>query len=432
LLAARNCFRLAALGVALAFVWTSSLAQAEPPVRPFVGRWKFVDFVDPGQMTAQQLQMGRAVYKGMELEFTEGGRFVFGMTTMGTWVLDAEGRRLVVTRPEMEIGGERRPGGTEEFGIERGSEKELVLVMGRVTVLMARIAQLAPPPPQVQVAKAAPEPTIFEKVAPAPLAPVEDAKNRPATAYLHGLWLKRTRGTSQAPTAAERWATPLSQPGMYLDWGRDLWGAHCMAVESLRATPGVGWPVKEFHCGPAEGREESIDVYETYTTRERISSTLVRETTHRRKVRTDRFTMESAYAAVTIVVRAPLGHRDIQIGVTRIVPSMGRGQRVADGSAFAFQLRGRDDGVEYDLVNDLQKAYLKEAERLAAEWLHEAEQAADEDAREEALARSALIQLALSRRDEAEVAVAYFKRRYNLTGSGLKTLTPATPTPPDP
>lgn len=400
-------------------VVTSSLSsvRAESPPPSIVGRWTFVDILDNGLLPAVKLQALRDASRSLTVTFEPDGRYVFFGQPMGSWTLDPDGKRVVVSLVREGV----PPGTKQELLIERLSTQELVLEVGKLPYRLARFvpppAAASPPPPPI----AAREPTVFEKVAPTKLDTVADAAHRPASAYLHGLWLGG-RAAALLPASVERWASPRSESGLNLDWSTEF-AAPCDVVEAItrKFTPGHGWRVVAFHCGPSAGERGSIDVFETYTTREQVSPGVVQETTWRQKVRTDEFTYEARDAAVTIVVRAPLGDRELKIGVTRVVPSLGKSPRVAGDGLFAFSLRGPN----HDLVRDLHVAYHKEADRLADAWLREAEEATDEDAREEALARSALL-----KPDNDAVAVAYFKRKYGLKGSRLKSLTPEAPPSP--
>lgn len=389
-----------AVVLALAVLSLSS-AHADSTAPLIVGRWTFVDILDNGLLPKEELQKRRQVSKALTATFEEGGRYLFFDQPMGTWTLDPGGKRVMVKvdRPGTP------PGTTQEMLIQSIDQKEMVIVVGQLPHRMARFVPAAKP---VSPPPAPRELSVFEKVAPTKLEPVKDEARRPASAYLHGLWL----GSERVSAAAEKWGTPRTSSGVYLDWGANF-AAPCDVYEALKSERGVGWPVVRFACGPSAGERASIDVYETYTTREAVSPGVVRETTWRTKVRTDEFTYEAKDAAVTIVVRAPLADRDLTIGVTRVVPNFNGGTRVADGSMFAFTLRGRG----YDLVRDLNDAYHKEADRLADAWRLEAEQTKDEDEREEALARFALL-----KPKEAEVAVEYFKRKYGLSGVELQKL----------
>jgi hypothetical protein len=265
-----------------------------------------------------------------------------------------------------------------------------------------------------------------EKAALARLEPhfqkVKDVARWPATAVLHNLWLGRIGQSQSLSSSARGWEQPVPKTGF--DWSGISLDTDCHPVdvtfsqqfESQKLER--GWRVVDVVCQPEQGRTVTTDIYETYTaTAPLLLHGEVREKTYKRKVGSRTGVLNARAGAVTVVVAAPFGDGSIKLGATRIV----KNELSEAGRGFGFRvekpLAPRGEST-YSFTNDLWQIYQAEVDRNVASWRQLAKDAKDEETREEAFARIALI----DGKDEA--ALAYFRKRYVLSGNEARTLTP--------
>lgn len=261
----------------------------------------------------------------------------------------------------------------------------------------------------------------------------------PATAWMHSLWLGR--GAASPPPVAAAWDAPLQQPSW--DWSGVTLEGDCLPMDAPPLAPRpstkpaskvdalgfavktpvferVYWKVLGYTCAPAQGRLVEYDVYapsRVLVTRLRNDGrTEILETIVEKKVGRESVRLNSRTAAVSITVKAPVGHQALVFTVTREVDNLA----AEHTQGFGFTLSGSRGGSldnRYSFLGDLGHQYDAEVERLKKGWRDAARNRKAPNAeREEAFARLALLDA-----KDAE-AVQYLREKYRLTGDNARSL----------
>ena len=126
-----------------------SMAVAAQRSELIKGSWKFKDFADKGKLDSATLKQATIMFSNWEITFAPNGQYFYHSTVMGTWLLNKEETKVVVTMTP-NPGRPDDKGRTVEWEIKNITATELQLNMGKVVLIQEKVvARPAPSSPAV-------------------------------------------------------------------------------------------------------------------------------------------------------------------------------------------------------------------------------------------------------------------------------------------
>jgi hypothetical protein len=92
------------------------------------GKWRFSDVADKAKLDSVTLKEAEILFRNMMMEFSSNGQYLFGATAVGTWALNKEETKVLISSN----------GRTNEWEIKGLTDKELKLNMGKAVIVFGR------------------------------------------------------------------------------------------------------------------------------------------------------------------------------------------------------------------------------------------------------------------------------------------------------